>query len=139
MPAIILAKHITNLYYQLNFFLMTNFIFLKRSFPGRVAFWLLMAVSSLALAQPTVKVPPGCVVVVTGSGPGVAPGPGGVVGSGGIVVMPDPFDIAGAGGNFTLIPNGTIVTSWGLRRFIHPDSKCASRSASAKCGCSARA
>jgi len=64
--------------------------------------------------QPTVKVPPGCEVVVTGSGPGVVLGFGGTVGSGGIVVMPDPFDIPGTSGEFTYIPNGTTVTGWGL-------------------------
>jgi len=69
-----------------------------------------MLLPSEAWTQPVVQVPPGCEVVVTGSGTGVALGFGGVVGSGGIVVMPDPY----AGDDFFLIPNGTTVLGWGL-------------------------
>lgn len=66
------------------------------------------------MAQPVVKVPPGCEVLVTGSGPGTVPGFGGVVGSGGVVAMPDPFDIPGGGGDFKIIPNGTSGHTWSL-------------------------
>ncbi len=62
------------------------------------------------LAQPVVQVPPGCNVVVPGSGPGVTTGFGGIVGSGGMVVMPDPYP----GDFFTVIPNATTILGWSL-------------------------
>ncbi len=57
------------------------------------------------LAQFTVTVPAGCTVVQAGSGGG-----GNQVGAGGTVCMPDPFDIPGAGGNFTW--NGGGIIKW---------------------------
>lgn len=62
------------------------------------------------MAQPVVQVPPACTVVVTGTGTGVALGPGGIVGTGGIVVMPDTF----GGDFFTITPNGTTILGWSL-------------------------
>lgn len=93
---------------------MKELILFKKSTLRGIAFWMLMLISPMLWAQPTVKVPANCEVVVTGSGIGVSLGLGGTVGSGGIVVMPDPFDIPGTGGNFTLVPNGTTVTNWSL-------------------------
>ncbi len=72
------------------------------------------AVMATVHAQPVVKVPSTCEVIVAGSGVGVLTGFGGVVGNGGIVVMPDPFDIPGGAGNFKIIPNGTSTSSWSL-------------------------
>jgi hypothetical protein len=67
-------------------------------------------------AQPVVQVPASCNVVVTGTGAGVLPGPGGKVGNGGIVVMPDPFDhpFPSTSGNFVVIPNGNTINDWAL-------------------------
>ncbi len=62
-----------------------------------------------AMAQ-VVTVPATCQVVVAGTGGTL--GLGGTVGNGGIVVMPDPFDITGAGGNF--IFSGGTITGWSL-------------------------
>ncbi len=76
---------------------------------------LLGALGSTAFAQPVVTVPATCEVIVTGTGTGVALGFGGKVGSGGVVAMPDPFDIAGAAGNFTIIPNATTGHGWTMR------------------------
>lgn len=67
-----------------------------------------------AMAQPVVKVPPACEVLVAGSGPGTMLGFGGVVGSGGVVAMPDPFDIPGGAGDFKIITNGTTGHGWNL-------------------------
>lgn len=67
------------------------------------------------VAQPVVRVPPTCNVVVAGTGVGASPGFGGQVGDGGIVCMPDSFDIVGAGGNFSYVANGTVLIGWSLR------------------------
>jgi len=66
---------------------------------------------STAIAQPVIKVPPACEVVVAGSGFGTVLGFGGVVGSGGVITMPDQYP----GDIFNYIPNGTTVTSWGMQ------------------------
>lgn len=80
---------------------------------GKIAFWMLLMAGPALWAQPTVKVPSTCEVVVTGSGVGVALGFGGIVGNGGIVVMPDPFDVPG--NNFNVVTNGTTISSWSLK------------------------
>ncbi len=68
-----------------------------------------------AQSQPVVQVPATCNVVVAGAGGTLGLGSaGGRVGNGGIVVMSDPFDIVGTGGNFVIIPNGTTSHSWRL-------------------------
>jgi len=62
------------------------------------------------VAQPVIKVPPTCEVVVAGSGVGAVTGFGGQVGNGGVVSMPDPYPA----NTFSYTPNGTTVTSWSL-------------------------
>jgi hypothetical protein len=75
---------------------------------------LLGALGSTVFAQPVVKVPMGCEVIVTGTGTGVALGFGGFVGAGGVVAMPDPFDMVGVNGDFTITTNGTTGHGWSL-------------------------
>jgi hypothetical protein len=93
---------------------MENLTLLKNSIVGKIACWILLFAAPAIWAQPVVKVPPGCTVVVTGTGAGVFLGPGGTVGNGGIVVMPDPFDFPGGSGDFNVVPNGTTITGWSL-------------------------
>lgn len=68
-------------------------------------------------AQPTVKVPIDCEVVVTGAGTGTSLGFGGTVGDGGIITMPDPFPDPNnpTSLTFTINQNGTIANSWILK------------------------
>ena len=73
-----------------------------------VAFVLLSA--NFGFAQPVIRVPATCNVVVAGSGVGAVTGFGGQVGNGGVVAMPDPYSAA----VFTYIPNSTTVTGWKL-------------------------
>lgn len=70
--------------------------------------------SILSFAQPVVRVPSTCNVVVAGTGVGAVTGFGGQVGNGGIVCMPDPFDDSSSAGNFNVITNGTTITGWSL-------------------------
>jgi hypothetical protein len=66
--------------------------------------------ASMGFAQ-VVQVPPGCVVVIPGTGGTVGPNPTGFVGNGGIVSMPDPS----GGGQFNFSIIGTPTTaSWSL-------------------------
>jgi hypothetical protein len=65
-------------------------------------------------AQPVIKVPPMCEVVVAGTGLGASTGFGGAVGNGGIVVMPDPFDFPESEGNFYYASNDYELIQWEL-------------------------
>jgi hypothetical protein len=67
-----------------------------------------------SFAQPVVKVPPMCEVLVAGIGNGVSTGFGGSVGDGGIVAMPDPFDFKSGEGDFYYESNGTDLIEWNL-------------------------
>jgi hypothetical protein len=67
-----------------------------------------------SFAQPIIKVPPMCEVVVAGTGLGATTGFGGLVGDGGIVVMPDPFDYPRDQGNFYYISNEFELVQWEL-------------------------
>lgn len=91
---------------------MKKLIQFKKSCLGIITTGLLL-INPIAWAQPVVKVPIGCKVVVTGTGTGVSPGFGGIVGNGGIVVMPD--DLSMPGYTFTIQDNGTTVLNWTLR------------------------
>ena len=72
--------------------------------------------AGLVVAQPVIKVPPNCIVVVAGTGVGAFTGPGAQVGNGGIVCMPDPFDFpASSNGEFNYVANGTTLSGWNLR------------------------
>lgn len=75
---------------------------------------LLLFSTALSLAQPVVRVPPNCNVVVAGTGVGAMTGFGGSVGNGGIVCMPDPFDETSFLGDFNVQTNGTTVLGWRL-------------------------
>lgn len=75
----------------------------------------LLMMGAIMLAQPVIRVPPTCNVVIAGNGLGAVTGFGGQVGEGGVVCMPDPFDIIGGAGNFNYIANGTTLNSWGLK------------------------
>lgn len=86
---------------------MKKITFLKKGMPGKIAFAILMLISSLGWTQPTVTVPSTVQVVVAGSGG--TTGFGGTVGSGGVVVMPDP-----GSGSFLINPNGNTLGSWSL-------------------------
>lgn len=89
---------------------MKNFTITKKSITGRIALGLLMMLSTLAWAQPTVTVPSTVQVVVAGTGGTL--GLGGTVGSGGVVVMPDPSTGIGS---FTINnPGGLTLTTWSL-------------------------
>ena len=70
--------------------------------------------ASLSFAQPVIKVPPLCEVVVAGTGAGATTGFGGIVGDGGIVAMPDPFDFPEGEGNFYYESNGSELIQWEL-------------------------
>ena len=65
-------------------------------------------------AQPVIKVPRACEVVLAGTGTGASTGFGGTVGEGGIVVMPDPFDFANEEGNFYYISSDYELIQWEL-------------------------
>ena len=71
-------------------------------------------VAPSSFAQPVVKVPKACEVVVAGTGNGSSTGFGSAVGDGGIVVMPDPFDFRSDEGNFYYISNDTELLQWNL-------------------------
>lgn len=87
---------------------------IKNYFDLKLALAISLLFATIGVAQPVIQVPATCNVVVAGTGTGAVTGLGGRVGNGGIVTMPDPFDIAGAGGNFTYVPNGTTLLGWGL-------------------------
>lgn len=87
---------------------------IKYFFEIRLTLALSILFTGVVFAQPVIQVPATCNVVVAGTGVGTVTGLGGKVGDGGIVTMPDPFDITGAGGNFTYIPNSTTLTGWQL-------------------------
>ncbi|WP_445454015.1 T9SS type A sorting domain-containing protein [Flavobacterium sp. 25HG05S-40] len=83
-----------------------------------IRIYLLVIVCSLKtftnFAQPIIKVPRYCEVVVAGNGQGTSTGFGGAVGDGGIVVMPDPFDYPGEEGNFYCSLNEFELIKWEL-------------------------
>jgi len=68
----------------------------------------------IGFAQPVIKVPQMCQVVVAGTGLGASTGYGGAVGDGGIVVMPDPFDFPEGEGNFYYSSNDSELIQWEL-------------------------
>ena len=70
---------------------------------------------ALSYAQPVIKVPATCNVVVAGTGVGAVTGFGGQVGDGGVVLMPDPFDLSSPSGDFNYVANATTVTGWTLK------------------------
>ncbi len=84
------------------------------------ATWLAMAGvlmgATIGYSQsPVVTVPGACDVKVLGTAVGATQplgGLGGRVGNNGVVCMPDPFDVAGVGGNFTITTNGVTILSW---------------------------
>jgi hypothetical protein len=83
-----------------------------------IRIYLLVMVCSLktitCFAQPIIKVPRYCEVVLAGIGTGTATGFGGTVGDGGIVVMPDPFDYHGEEGNFYSSLDEFELINWEL-------------------------
>lgn len=94
---------------------MKRIMLLKKAFLGFLCTGMAGAFSVTAWAQPTVQVPPGCIVVELGVGTGTSLGSGGTVGSGGIITMPDPFPtLSLPNSTFTINPNGTNADSWFL-------------------------
>ncbi len=98
---------------------MKKLTLLKKAFFGFLCTGMAGAFSVTTWAQPTVKVPDNCIVVVTGSsgltGTPVSLGPGGVVGNGGIVVMSDPFTPDPlVDDQFTIYDNTTTLQTWWL-------------------------
>jgi hypothetical protein len=87
---------------------------IKNYFELKLALAVSILFATIGVAQPVIQVPATCNVVVAGTGATAATGLGGRVGNGGIVTMADPFDNAGAAGDFTYITNGTVLIGWTL-------------------------
>ncbi len=83
----------------------------KISLLNNIVVAIVFFIANISFAQ-VVQVPPGCVVVVPGTGGTAGPNPTGFVGDGGIVSMPDPS----GGGSFSFTISGVPTSaSWTLR------------------------